>query len=329
MIVAIRNMPAHRISQNAKGKRLRALTDLIQKLQSTVELSLGGSPLASVSVAEAPMAIGTELRAARRARKRSIGDISHSTKIAPSILRALEHEDFAAVPGGLFTRGFLRAYAREVGLDGEDLVRRYRAEVEPPAVTTAASTSQPAALDAEDRSADLDEPSAGHTHVIQFAVILLVAVGYLVSLRPARPPTHIEAPVALRADAVPVATSGSTTTVPNSLTVDIHPTGPCWVEATSDGERVFGRLMDAGSRETIDVKENLTLRVGDPTTFAFSIDGAAGRSVGRPGAPATIRIDRANYESFLDVRPRSEAATADRRPAADAARAAACCPRTP
>jgi cytoskeletal protein RodZ len=289
------------------------------------------------------MAIGGELRAARRARKRSIDDISRATKIAPSVLRAIEKDDFDAVPGGLFTRGFLRAYAREVGLDGEDLVLRYRAEVEPPPVTP--STSQTVASHAEELSADLDEPSAaaGHTNIIQIAVILVVAIGYLASQRPVKPSAGIvapsDAPVAIRADAipadpgpadpVPVATTGSTPTAAKSLTIDIHPTGPCWVEATVDGTHTVGRLMDAGSRETIDVTDNLALRIGDPAAFAFSINGVAGRSLGRPGVPATIRIDRANYESLLDPRPRSESATADRRPVADAARAAACCPRTP
>jgi len=290
------------------------------------------------------MAIGGELRAARRARKRSIDDISRATKIAPSVLRALEKDDFAAVPGGLFTRGFLRAYAREVGLDGEDLVRRYRAEVEPPPVTPSTPTSQTVESHADELSADLDAPPAagGHTNMIQIGVILVVAVGYLASQRPVKPSAGVvapsEAPVAIRADAippdpgpadpVPVATSGSTATA-KSLTIDIHPTGPCWIEATVDGAHAVGRLMDAGSRETIDVKENLTLRVGDPAAFAFSINGVAGRSLGRPGVPATIRIDRANYESLLDPRPRSESASADRRPVADAAPAAVCCPRTP
>jgi cytoskeletal protein RodZ len=285
-------------------------------------------------VAEAAMGIGGELRAARRARKRSIEDISGTTKIAPSILRAIENDRFDETPGGLFTRGFLRAYAREVGLDGEDLVRRYRAEVEPAAVTTATSTSDPAASPIDDRAADLDDPAAAATHaqIIQLAVILLVVgVGYL-ALRPAKPPVLVDAPietaVPAAADAAPIATTGSTTpvattgstapvptdgpttTVAKSLTVDIHPTGPCWVDGTADGQHVVGRLMDAGGRETIEVKENLTLRVGDPAAFAFSIDGVAGRSLGRPGVAATIRIDRANYESFLAPRPSSESARA-------------------
>jgi cytoskeletal protein RodZ len=282
------------------------------------------------------MDIGAELRTARRARHRSIDDISRATKIAPSVLRAIEHDDFDAVPGGLFTRGFLRAYAREVGLDGEDLVRRYRAEVEPPAVATSpTSGSQPIASDAEDLSADIDDPPAAarHTQIVQFAVILVVCVGYLASLRPAKPAAGVDVPTdavaAIPAAEVPVATTGSTTVAAKNLTVDIHPTGPCWVEATADGERVVGRLMDAGSRETIDVGEMLTLRVGDPAAFAFSINGVAGRSLGRAGAVATVRIDRANYESFLDPLPPAKSASADRRPVADAARAAACCPRTP
>jgi cytoskeleton protein RodZ len=279
------------------------------------------------------MAIGGDLRAARRARKRSIDDISRATKISRSILRALEKDDFDAVPGGLFTRGFLRAYAHEVGLDGEDLVRRYRAEQEPP-VTAETPTSLTVASQAGDRAADLDDPPAAarHSQIIQFAVILVIALGYLAWLRQAKLPAGVEAPtdapVATPA-AVPAATSGSTTSAAASLAIDIHPTGPCWVVATADGERVVARLMDAGSRQAIDVTDSLTLHVGDPATFAFSIDGVAGRSLGRKGVPATVQIDRANYASFLDARPRADSATADRRPVADAARAAACCPRTP
>src|SRR5437773_11028760 len=128
----------------------------------------------------AVMAIGGELRAARCARKRSIDDISRATKIAPQVLRAIENDRFEAVPGGVFARGFLRAYAREVGLDGEELVRRFREEVEPPA-TTARSSSQAAASQADDLSADLDDPPAAakHTQIIQVAVILVIAIGYL------------------------------------------------------------------------------------------------------------------------------------------------------
>ena len=282
------------------------------------------------------MAIGGVLRAARLARKCSIEDISRVTKIAPSVLRALENDQFEAVPGGLFTRGFLRAYAREVGADGEELVRRFREEVEPPAATPAPA-AQARGSDAEDLSTDVDEPPAWakHTQLIQVAVILVVAIGYLASLRPAKPsaridaPVPVDAPAPIRADPVPVATTGSTPAAATSLAVEIHPTGRCWVQATADGKRTAGRLMDAGSAETIYVKGSLTLRVGNAAAFSYSINGVAGRALRPSAVPVTIRIDRQNYESFLEPRPRPDAASADRRPVADAARAAACCPRTP
>src|SRR4051812_25256080 len=78
------------------------------------------------------MDIGADLRNARVARNRSLEDISRSTKISSSVLRSIEDEAFEKVPGGVFTRGYLRAYAREVGLDPDEVVRRYRLEFEPP-----------------------------------------------------------------------------------------------------------------------------------------------------------------------------------------------------
>src|SRR5436309_13733839 len=76
------------------------------------------------------MDIGADLRKARTDRKLSIDEISRATKISASVLRSIENDAFDRVPRGLFTRGYLRAVAREVGLDGEEIVRRYRTEFE-------------------------------------------------------------------------------------------------------------------------------------------------------------------------------------------------------
>jgi len=70
--------------------------------------------------------IGRELAQARQRAALSLQDMARRTKISPPILDALERSDFKSLPGGLYTRGLLRAYAREVGLDAEDIVRRFR-----------------------------------------------------------------------------------------------------------------------------------------------------------------------------------------------------------
>ena len=81
--------------------------------------------------------------------------------------------------------------------------------------------------------------------------------------------------------------------------MELRPQGPCWIEATADGERVVLRLMDAGQTASVTVHDTLILRVGDPGMFAFSIDGVPGRSLGEAGRPVTVRLDRQNYKTLL------------------------------
>ncbi len=54
---------------------------------------------------------GARLRLAREARGVSLADIVATTKIARTALEALERNDIAQLPGGIFTRAFVRSYA--------------------------------------------------------------------------------------------------------------------------------------------------------------------------------------------------------------------------
>src|SRR5262245_18152973 len=77
------------------------------------------------------MSTGDLLRNARRSRGKTIEEISRVTKISAPILRALEADDHARLPGGVFTRGFLRSYAGEVGLDPSETVATFVAQHAP------------------------------------------------------------------------------------------------------------------------------------------------------------------------------------------------------
>src|SRR5215472_4750475 len=68
---------------------------------------------------------GDRLRKQREQRSISLDDISLSTKIGTRMLRALEEEKFDQLPGGIFNKGFVRAYARHVGLDEEQTLSEY------------------------------------------------------------------------------------------------------------------------------------------------------------------------------------------------------------
>jgi cytoskeleton protein RodZ len=65
---------------------------------------------------------GDKLRREREMRGVTLEEIAESTKIGTRSLRALEQEDFEKLPGGIFNKGFVRAYSRFLGLDEEQTV---------------------------------------------------------------------------------------------------------------------------------------------------------------------------------------------------------------
>jgi cytoskeleton protein RodZ len=68
---------------------------------------------------------GERLRREREMRDISLDDISANTKIGTRLLRALEDEQFDQLPGGIFNKGYVRAYAKYVGIDEEQAVADY------------------------------------------------------------------------------------------------------------------------------------------------------------------------------------------------------------
>ncbi len=68
---------------------------------------------------------GASLKREREQRNITLEDISVSTKIGTRFLRALEEEHFDQLPGGIFNKGFVRAYARHLGIDEEQAIAGY------------------------------------------------------------------------------------------------------------------------------------------------------------------------------------------------------------
>ena len=82
------------------------------------------------------MTIGEKLRNAREENGITLAEVENETKIRRKYIIALENEDFDVLPGKVYVKGFLRNYARFLGVDGDDLVNEYedlfsRPEVEP------------------------------------------------------------------------------------------------------------------------------------------------------------------------------------------------------
>lgn len=69
--------------------------------------------------------IGEQLRLKREERGIPLREISDETRISIHYLEAIESNDYARLPGGIFNRSFVRAYARCIGFDEKDAVEGY------------------------------------------------------------------------------------------------------------------------------------------------------------------------------------------------------------
>jgi transcriptional regulator with XRE-family HTH domain len=70
--------------------------------------------------------LGAILRRAREARNFSLREVSDQTRITRRHLEAIEADDYKQLPGGIFNRSFVKAFARAVGYDEEEAVRAYQ-----------------------------------------------------------------------------------------------------------------------------------------------------------------------------------------------------------
>jgi cytoskeletal protein RodZ len=220
------------------------------------------------------------------------------------------------MPRGIFVRGYLRAYAREVGLDPGAVLEQYLAETgeAPPPLPEAPppAVSKPVDAILLHTHAEI-EPAATSLGSIAAALALAAfALGIVafLSMRDAPPrPTAIDdarpttglVPDAPQPPDVPVATTGAETAAgAQEITVTIFPTADCWVEAIADDETRLYRLMRSGERESVTAERSVTLRVGDPDAFAFAVNGQPGRALGSARTPITVRLTPANYQQYIE-----------------------------
>lgn len=77
----------------------------------------------------AKMPLGSLLVLAREEQKLTVEDVASRLRLSPRQIAALENNDFAALPEVMITRGFIRNYARLLGLDSEPLLQAYGTHV--------------------------------------------------------------------------------------------------------------------------------------------------------------------------------------------------------
>ena len=218
------------------------------------------------------VSFGQELKKEREIRGITLREIADSTKISKRFLEAIERNDFDTLPAPVFTRGFIREYARYLGLNPDDMVNRYMHFV---------SSQKPKdewIAPSRERVVDRPQPASSFGSnkaivIVATIVIGVAAIGFILrgvgqrreaaEVRPseaaiATPPT-VTAPMAQ-----PV----------TGLTMEMRILEDTWIALDIDGTSALNEVLRSGDQRTVKAESEIRFRsIGNAGGMELTING--------------------------------------------------------
>jgi cytoskeletal protein RodZ len=233
---------------------------------------------------------GDWLRRQREVREISLRDIADRTKISFRYLEAMEADRFDLLPAPVFAKGFLREYARYVGLSPDDVVNHYLSEHHPEELAGDPKEDAAGKVAVRPRQKPLDSGPppmrrnwSGGLLLGLAGLVLLVLVALAAWFADRRhddrrdprqaPPMTALAPVPAGAQpAVPARPSPPPPTAPIQVSLDFAK--DCWVEAVIDGgKHRFSELRVQGESLPLEAEKSISLTLGNAGAVDIQVNG--------------------------------------------------------
>jgi cytoskeleton protein RodZ len=242
----------------------------------------------------------SRLRLARENKGLSQRQVAEATKLSVRAIESLEKGSLSELPDGIYRRSIVKAVAREVGLNPDQLLAEF-SSVQPDTLQR-----PPSVMMAEPKSAT----SFNKVLTLVSAALPMIA-GILYFALPVTRAVVADAPKptaqemrreALRAEIVPVggfAETAVAATRPVPVVVTLTISSRCQLRVVADGNEILGRTMEQGETLPIELGDELLLLGDNASAVQFSINGQAGRLLGEPGDVLSARIGRDDYQDFM------------------------------
>ncbi len=262
---------------------------------------------------------GENLRREREMRGVTLQEISAATKISVRFLKSIESEEFSKLPGGIFSRSFVRAYARYLGLDEDPLLEEFQQAAKAKADIDLTQFSPPRTFSGPERRS---------RHALWAVVIaaVLLTLGFTLWRHSHRP---LQVPAATNSStggsAAPAASSspagapgGSTqsaaarpagggvlaatstmgaapklppvTDANGRLVLQIAATERSWVAIDADGNSVIQGVMDPNTVKTFKADTSFDVLTGNAQGVILTLNGQTMKPLGREGEVKQVHL---------------------------------------
>lgn len=230
-------------------------------------------------------------------------DVARETKIRVSFLQAIEEDRFDLLPGGIFSRNFLRAYARYLGMDEEGVVKSF-VQLCPPSKEKKVTPSLLV----------VEELKRGRSfyHII-ILIILILLLGYLLwvkgwgfrgenmdNLQQMEKPTATEKEMAVlpeRRELLPAIEEPSAEEA--GFLMELIAIDSCWIEVLADDRLVAYQLLQLGEKLTLVAHQRFSLTLGNAGAVQITLNGKRLRPLGRLGeVQRGLVLDAENWRQY-------------------------------
>jgi cytoskeletal protein RodZ len=251
---------------------------------------------------------GEELRLAREARGITLRQISDQTRISIRYLEAIESNDYKRLPGGIFNRSFIKAYAKQISFDEKEALEGYlrTAREQGDAADEVVTTPYKPHV-----YTDGGSRSPLVTLLLTILILAILALGVYAALHwyqrrdaarsitPPQPstPTNTQVP---NSSVLPTGAPTPVTTTTNQFHIELTARGEeVWVSAqVDDNKKARGILLKPDKPEALDPVDRLRIQYAPTKAKALEVT-INGRKAQVPTDKPELIITKEGYESLL------------------------------
>ncbi|MFM9905420.1 MAG: helix-turn-helix domain-containing protein [Pyrinomonadaceae bacterium] len=244
------------------------------------------------------LTLGEKLRKVREERGISLSEVAEQTRISTQYLESIENDDYRSLPGGIFNKGFVKSFAKYVGLEEQEALADYSA------LLAATNTTDEPTLKLYKPEVLTDERTGSSmipTAIVAVIILALMTTGILFLVNYLRQPaTPVAANTNQKAN---TNAAGSNTSVPDATVAGVPDMASVKVEfkalnqpvplnAISDGSK-SDKMVGSGTSALFEPKESLTINYNkwNADKIQMTINGKAITLPAVPLEPKGKRIE--------------------------------------
>jgi cytoskeleton protein RodZ len=280
--------------------------------------------------------VGETLRRERLRRHLELDRISRELKISPRLLEAMEADRFDKLPGGVFTRSFVKQYARQLGLDEQEISTSLERMLNPPSVASEGADSRPKeptpiALERvfdpiQDWLAVASESRFSWLRAFRslglVVVVALLCAAIYTRLQPRQgavrganraptsptstaPRTIAGVPAQPQVPPPPPAPATATASTAGAGTaerldipirVEVEASEPCWIFVTADGKEAFSGIILPNANRTFEANDRVLLKLGNAGGARLRLNGKPVGPFGANGEVVRVQFTSGGFQ---------------------------------